>query len=54
MPTLKVRCPECDASVRRVVDPVNEGAEHTLTCPRCDCEFTTTVRQVLPRAGRCR
>jgi WD40 repeat protein/Zn-finger nucleic acid-binding protein len=40
MPTLKVRCPECDANIRHPIDTVDEPTEVGITCPKCGCEFT--------------
>ncbi|VTU02086.1 wd40 repeat-containing protein : WD40 repeat-containing protein OS=Singulisphaera acidiphila (strain ATCC BAA-1392 / DSM 18658 / VKM B-2454 / MOB10) GN=Sinac_0055 PE=4 SV=1: WD40: WD40: WD40: WD40: Peptidase_C14 [Gemmataceae bacterium] len=43
MPTIKVRCPECDARVVREVRAFRKETEVTLTCPKCDLEFTEVV-----------
>ena len=40
MPTLKVRCPECDANIRQPIDAVDEPTEVGITCPKCGYEFT--------------
>lgn len=43
MPVIKVRCPECDASIRQTIDAVDEPTDFSLTCPKCDNEFTATA-----------
>lgn len=40
MATLKVRCPNCDASIRRNIEAVDEPTDLSLTCPKCGIEFT--------------
>ena len=43
MAVLKVRCPECDASIRQSIDPVDEPTDFPVTCPKCSTEFTATA-----------
>lgn len=50
MAVLKVRCPECDASIRQAIDDVDEPTEIELTCPRCSNEFTATAEPEAPPA----
>jgi WD40 repeat protein len=39
MPTLKVRCPECEANIKQPVDAVDEPTDIDITCPKCGHEF---------------
>jgi WD40 repeat protein len=48
MPTLKVRCPECDANIRKSVDEVEDTTQVDLTCPKCGCEFATEMAPTKP------
>ncbi len=43
MPVLKVHCPECDASIRHTFEEVDEPTDFSLTCPRCENEFSATA-----------
>src|SRR6516164_10716267 len=43
MPTLKVRCPECDANIRQPIDAVDEPTDIDITCPKCGQEFIATA-----------
>jgi WD40 repeat protein len=43
MAVLKVRCPECDASIRQAIDDIDEPTDIELTCPRCSNEFIATA-----------
>lgn len=52
MSTLKVRCPECDAAVRKTIDPVEEPTEFTITCPRCYAEFVAEAQPTVVDAKR--
>src|ERR1700722_1562265 len=48
MPVIKVHCPECDASIRHTFEEVDEATDFSLTCPRCDNEFTATAEPEAP------
>jgi hypothetical protein len=37
----KLRCPECDASIRKTID--DDADEIEITCPRCSHEFKSTM-----------
>src|SRR5262245_20925155 len=50
MPTLKVRCPECEAAIRQPIDPVDEPTDFTVTCPKCDYRFLATAEPEIPVA----
>ncbi|HSQ54349.1 MAG TPA: hypothetical protein VLM40_01280, partial [Gemmata sp.] len=53
MPTLKVRCPDCDANIRQSVDAVDQPTDVELTCPKCGKEFFAIADpEVKPRARR--
>ena len=43
MPVLKVRCPECGASIRQTIVDVDEPTEIEIACPKCQNEFTATA-----------
>ena len=47
MATLKVRCPECDASLRFIIETIDVPTNIALTCPECEHEFETLAEPTL-------
>ena len=52
MPVLKVRCPECDSTLRQNIEAVDEPTDFTITCPKCDHEFVAEAQPDAPAAGQ--
>src|SRR5262245_65718859 len=47
----KVRCPECQTSIRLTTDPQDNAAEFAVTCPKCQAEFTAEAPTTKSAAG---